>query len=54
MDSPLLMVGFRNVLVHDYAAINLKLVYEFLHTKEAIALLRQAVERLSVSKGGEA
>jgi len=28
-----------------YATINLKLVYEFLQTKEAIALLRQAVEK---------
>jgi len=27
------MIGFRNLLVHDYAAINLKLVYEFLQTK---------------------
>ena len=27
------MIGFRNLLVHDYASINLKLVYEFLKTK---------------------
>lgn len=27
------MVGFRNLLVHDYASINLDLVYEFLQTK---------------------
>ncbi|MGC8961696.1 MAG: type VII toxin-antitoxin system HepT family RNase toxin [Candidatus Bathyarchaeia archaeon] len=27
------MIGFRNLLVHDYASINLKLVYEFLQTK---------------------
>ena len=53
-DTMATMIGFRNLLVHDYATINLKLVYEFLQTKETIALLRQAVERLSVSKGGEA
>ena len=53
-DTMASMIGFRNLLVHDYATINLKLVYEFLQMKEAIALLRQAVERLSVSKGGEA
>ena len=52
-DTMATMIGFRNLLVHDYATINLKLVYEFLQTKETIALLRQAVERLSVSKGGE-
>jgi len=52
-DTMATMIGFRNLLVHDYATINLKLVYEFLQTKEAIALLRQAVEMLSVSKGGE-
>ena len=51
-DTMATMIGFRNLLVHDYATINLKLVYEFLQTKEAIALLRQAVEMLSVSKGG--
>jgi uncharacterized protein YutE (UPF0331/DUF86 family) len=28
-----LMIGFRNILVHDYASINLRLVYEFLQTK---------------------
>jgi len=28
-----LMIGFRNLLVHDYATINLDLVYEFLQTK---------------------
>ena len=27
------MIGFRNLLVHDYTDINLKLVYEFLQTK---------------------
>jgi uncharacterized protein YutE (UPF0331/DUF86 family) len=27
------MIGFRNLLVHDYASINLELVYEFLQTK---------------------
>jgi len=27
------MIGFRNLLVHDYASINLNLVYEFLKTK---------------------
>ena len=27
------MIGFRNLLVHDYASINLNLVYEFLQTK---------------------
>ena len=27
------MIGFRNLLVHDYADINLKLVYEFLQNK---------------------
>jgi len=27
------MIGFRNLLVHDYASINLNLVYEFLNTK---------------------
>ena len=27
------MIGFRNLLVHDYASINLDLVYEFLQTK---------------------
>jgi len=27
------MIGFRNLLVHDYASINLSLVYEFLQTK---------------------
>jgi uncharacterized protein YutE (UPF0331/DUF86 family) len=27
------MIGFRNLLVHDYAAINLNLVYEFQQTK---------------------
>ena len=52
-DTMATMIGFRNLLVHDYATINLKLVYEFLQTKEAIALLRQAVEMLSASKGGE-
>ena len=29
------MISFRNLLVHDYASINLKLVYEFLQTKLA-------------------
>jgi uncharacterized protein YutE (UPF0331/DUF86 family) len=28
-----LMIGFRNLLVHDYASINLNLVYEFLQTR---------------------
>jgi len=27
------MIGFRNLLVHDYATINLELVHEFLQTK---------------------
>jgi len=27
------MIGFRNLLVHDYASINQNLVYEFLQTK---------------------
>lgn len=27
------MIGFRNLLVHDYASINLDLVYEFLQMK---------------------
>lgn len=27
------MISFRNLLVHDYASINLNLVYEFLQTK---------------------
>jgi uncharacterized protein YutE (UPF0331/DUF86 family) len=27
------MIGFRNLLVHNYASINLDLVYEFLQTK---------------------
>lgn len=27
------MIGFRNLLVHDYASIDLDLVYEFLQTK---------------------
>jgi uncharacterized protein YutE (UPF0331/DUF86 family) len=27
------MIGFRNLLVHDYASINLELVYEFLQTR---------------------
>ncbi|MEM1581590.1 MAG: DUF86 domain-containing protein [Candidatus Bathyarchaeia archaeon] len=27
------MIGFRNLLVHDYASINLTMVYEFLQTK---------------------
>ncbi|MEM3430477.1 MAG: DUF86 domain-containing protein [Candidatus Bathyarchaeia archaeon] len=27
------MIGFRNLLVHDYTSVNLKLVYEFLQTK---------------------
>ncbi|MGB9660258.1 MAG: type VII toxin-antitoxin system HepT family RNase toxin [Nitrososphaerales archaeon] len=27
------MIGFRNLLVHDYVSINLNLVYEFLQTK---------------------
>lgn len=27
------MIGFRNLLVHDYASINLNLVYEFLQTR---------------------
>jgi len=27
------MIGFRNLLVHDYASINLNLVYEFLQKK---------------------
>jgi len=26
-------IGFRNLLVHDYASINLELVYEFLQTR---------------------
>ena len=32
-DTMASMIGFRNLLVHDYATINLKLVYEFLQTK---------------------
>lgn len=28
-----LMIGLRNLLVHDYASINLNLVYDFLQTK---------------------
>jgi uncharacterized protein YutE (UPF0331/DUF86 family) len=27
------MIGFRNILVHDYATLNLNLVYEFLQKK---------------------
>lgn len=27
------MIGFRNLLVHDYATINLEMVYELLQTK---------------------
>lgn len=27
------MIAFRNLLVHDYASINLDLVYDFLQTK---------------------
>lgn len=27
------MIGFRDLLVHDYASIDLKLVYEFLQTR---------------------
>jgi len=27
------MMGFRNLLVHDYASINLELVYKFLQTR---------------------
>lgn len=27
------MIGFRNLLVHDYASINLELVYKFLQTR---------------------
>lgn len=27
------MIGFRDLLVHDYASINYKMVYEFLQTK---------------------
>jgi uncharacterized protein YutE (UPF0331/DUF86 family) len=27
------MIGFRNLLVHDYASINLNMVYELLKTK---------------------
>ena len=27
------MIGFRNLLVHDYASINVNLVYEFLQTR---------------------
>jgi len=27
------MIGFRNLLVHDYASVNLNLVYEFLQTR---------------------
>jgi uncharacterized protein YutE (UPF0331/DUF86 family) len=27
------MIGFRNLLLHDYASIDLNLVYEFLQTK---------------------
>jgi len=27
------MIGLRNLLVHDYASINLNLVYEFLQTR---------------------
>ncbi|MBS7637467.1 DUF86 domain-containing protein [Candidatus Bathyarchaeota archaeon] len=27
------MIGFRDLLIHDYASINLELVYEFLQTK---------------------
>ncbi|RLE61904.1 MAG: hypothetical protein DRJ38_10645 [Thermoprotei archaeon] len=42
------MIGFRNLLVHDYAAINLKLVYEFLQTKltDFEEFIRQIVEWL--------
>ncbi len=29
------MIGFRNLLVHNYASINLNLVYEFLQTRLA-------------------
>ena len=32
-DTMASMIGFRDPLVHDYATINLKLVYEFLQTK---------------------
>ena len=32
-DTMASMIGFRNLLVDDYATINLKLVYEFLQTK---------------------
>ena len=32
-DTMASMIGFKNLLVHDYADINLKLVYEFLQTK---------------------
>ena len=27
------MIGFRNLLVHDYASINLNMVYEYLQTR---------------------
>ena len=47
-DTMASMIGFRNLLVHDYAAINLKLVYEFLQTKltDFEEFIRQIVEWL--------
>jgi uncharacterized protein YutE (UPF0331/DUF86 family) len=29
------MISLRNLLVHDYASVNLDLIYEFLRTKLA-------------------
>jgi len=42
------MIGFRNLLVHDYASINLNLVYEFLRTKlsDLNAFIKYIVEWL--------
>ncbi|MEM1730884.1 MAG: HepT-like ribonuclease domain-containing protein, partial [Ignisphaera sp.] len=42
------MIGFRNLLVHDYASINLNLVYEFLQTKlsDLNAFIKYIVEWL--------
>jgi uncharacterized protein YutE (UPF0331/DUF86 family) len=33
VDTVASMIGFRNLLVHDYASINLDLVYSFLQTR---------------------
>ena len=50
-DTMASMIGFRNLLVHDYAAINLKLVYEFLQTKltDFEEFIRQIVEWLEMA-----